>query len=499
VASPSEPGEGPAGSPKQDNLGIDKNMPDQNSLVTLDYNNMLSPRLGGEQGIDPARLAELAERFREVHADVERRREAGELGFYSLPYQTDVVDEIESFANGVGQAFENVVVLGIGGSALGTIALRTALLNPYWNELDNEGRDFFPRLYVLDNVDPWTIHAFLDRIDLRRTLFNVVSKSGGTAETMSQYLIVRERLEAELGDGYRGHFLFTTDPAKGVLRQLSETERIGTLPIPPNVGGRFSVLSAVGLLPAALVGIPIRELLEGARLMDERCRTDDLLSNPAGLFAALQYLADTERGAPIHVMMPYSDRLRDVADWFRQLWAESLGKERTRAGEEVFVGPTPVKSLGATDQHSQVQLYVEGPFDKTITFLVERDSGVDVQIPSIPLYAEVGELGYLGGHSLGGLLHAEMTATEAALAQRGRMNMTLEIPRVDARSVGALLFLLEVATVYAGGLYGVDPLDQPGVELGKQLTYGLMGRKGYEERREEMERTEQKSDEWVVR
>ncbi|HEX8271131.1 MAG TPA: glucose-6-phosphate isomerase [Longimicrobiaceae bacterium] len=467
-------------------------------LVTLDYNNMLAPRLGGEHGIDPARLDALAERFREVHADTERRREAKELGFYDLAYADEVVSEIESFANGAGQVFENLVVLGIGGSALGTIALRTALLHPYWNELDGEGRDFFPRLYVLDNVDPATFTAFLDHVDLRKTLFNVVSKSGGTAETMSQYLVIRDKLEAELGEGYRGHILFTTDPQKGVLRQLAQTERIGTLPIPANVGGRFSVLSAVGLFPAAMTGIDVRALLAGAREMDERCRGAELRDNPAALFAALQYLADTEKQAPIHVMMPYSDRLRDVADWFRQLWAESLGKQRTRAGEEVFAGPTPVKSLGATDQHSQVQLYVEGPFDKTITFLVERDPAEDVEIPSLPLYAEVGELGYLGGHTMGELLRVEQQATEAALARRGRMNMTLTVPRVDARSLGALFQLLEIATVYAGGFYGVDPLDQPGVELGKQLTYGIIGRKGFEEAQAEWEGREPKRDEWTL-
>ncbi len=465
-------------------------------MITLDYNNMLRPRLGRERGIEPERLDALAERFREIHADVERRREGGELGFYQLPYVGEIVDQIEAFANGVGQAFENVVVLGIGGSALGTIALRTALLDPYWNELDDEARDFFPRLYVLDNIDPATVTAFLRRVDLRRTLFNVVSKSGGTAETMAQFMIVRQALEAELDEGYRRHLLFTTDPEKGVLRQLAEAEEIPSLPIPPNVGGRFSVLSAVGLLPAALVGIPIRELLEGAREMDERCRTDDLRRNPAGLFATLQFLADRELGAPIHVMMPYSDRLRDVADWFRQLWAESLGKQRSLGGEEIFVGPTPVKALGATDQHSQVQLYMEGPFDKTITFLSEQNPEEDVQIPA--LYREIAELGYLGGRTLGELLRAEQEATEAALTQRGRMNMTIELSAVDARVVGGLFFMLQIATVYAGALYDVNPLDQPGVELGKQLTYGIMGRTGYEEFRDEFARREEKRKEWTV-
>ncbi|HET8656171.1 MAG TPA: glucose-6-phosphate isomerase [Longimicrobiaceae bacterium] len=464
--------------------------------ITLDYNNMLAPRLGGGHGVDPARLSGLQGRFAEVHADAQRRRESGELGFYDLPDAGEVVDEIEAFANGVGQAFEDVVVLGIGGSALGTIALKTALLDPFWNERSAEDRDFFPRLHILDNPDPRTFESFLEHIDLRKTLFNVISKSGGTAETMSQMLIVREKLEAELGDGYRGHLLFTTDPEKGVLRKLAREEQIAALPVPPSVGGRFSVLSAVGLLPAALVGIEIRELLAGAKEMAERCRSAELKENPAGIFAALQYLADTEKHAPIQVMMPYSDRLRDVADWFRQLWAESLGKSQDRAGKDVFVGPTPVKSLGATDQHSQMQLYMEGPFDKTITFVVEQSLEVDIQIPGV--YPDVPELGYLGGHTLGELLRVEQQATEAALAQRGRMSMTISLPRVDERALGGLFMLLEIATVYAGGLYGVDPMNQPGVELGKQLTYGIIGRQGYEARRDEWDAREPKNEDWVI-
>jgi len=465
--------------------------------IKLDYNNMLRPRLGDGRGIDPERLGALAERFRRIHADVESRRDGGDLGFYQLPYASEVVDAIEQFAQGPGQAFSNLVVLGIGGSALGTVALRTALLDPFWNELDDEGREFYPRLYVVDNPDPATFAALLRRIDVRKTLFNVVSKSGGTAETMSQLLIVRQKLEEVIGgEGYRRHLLFTTDPSAGVLRRLAEEEDIAALAVPPNVGGRFSVLSAVGLLPAAMAGIDIQQLLEGARAMDARCRTDELLQNPAGVYAALQYLADTELAAPIHVMMPYSDPLRDVADWFRQLWAESLGKQTSRSGEEIFVGPTPVKALGATDQHSQVQLYIEGPFDKTITFLIEQERAEDISIPS--LYPDVPELGYLGGHTLAELLRIEKEATEAALTQRGRMNMTIELPRIDAHAVGELLFMLQVATVYAGGFYDVNPLDQPGVELGKQLTYGIMGRSGFESARAEWESREAKREEWQV-
>jgi glucose-6-phosphate isomerase len=261
-----------------------------------------------------------------------------------------------------------------------------------------------------------------------------------------------------------------------VLRAIADRESIATLPIPPGVGGRFSVLSAVGLLPAALVGIDIRALLEGARAMDRACDTGRLDRNPAGLFAALQWLAHTEAGAPIHVMMPYSDRLDSAADWFRQLWAESLGKRHDLQRRDVFTGPTPVKALGATDQHSQVQLYMEGPFDKTVTFLAVDEPGRDVGIP--PLYPDIDAIGYLGGRTLGQLLDAERRATAAALAERGRMNMTLALPRPDEHALGQLIMMLEIATIYAGALYEVDPLDQPGVELGKELTYGLMGRPG---------------------
>jgi glucose-6-phosphate isomerase len=243
------------------------------------------------------------------------------------------------------------------------------------------------------------------------------------------------------------------------------------------VGGRFSVLSAVGLLPAALIGIDIRALLRGAAEMDDRCRSNQLLDNPAALFAALQFLAHTRAGAPVHVMMAYTDRLYLTADWFRQLWAESLGKRLDRNADDVFTGPTPVKARRDRSAFA-VQLYMEGPFDKTVTLLATELYAIDVEIPR--LYEGQPALSYLGGHTLGELLAAERAATAAALAEHGRMNMTLTLPRIDAHSLGQLFMLLQFATVYAGAFYNVDPFDQPGVELGKQLTYGLMGREGFE-------------------
>ena len=458
--------------------------------LRLDYTNLMDAAVAG--GVTDAELAAAADDFRAAHEAVKDDHEAGRLGFIDLPVHHRCRDQVNDYAARARGRFRDVVVLGIGGSALGPIALRTALRPPGWNDLSEGERGGLPRLHVLDNVDPITIAALLARLDLKRTLFVVTSKSGGTAETMAQYLVVRDRLERTVGGAVADHLVFVTDPERGALRALARAEGIAALDVPANVGGRFSVLSPVGLLPAALIGIDTAGLLSGAAEMARRCATATLSENPAGSYAVLQWLSHTAHGRGTHVFMPYADALRDFAAWFVQLWAESLGKIRP---DGASVGPTPVAALGATDQHSQVQLFMEGPADKTVTFLAVDDRGDDVAIPA---GATASDLAYLGGHTLGELLRVEKEATEAALAQRGRMNMTIELDAVNARSIGELFMLLQIATVYAGGLYGVDPLDQPGVELGKQLTYGIMGRAGFEKHRQEYEARPARRDDWTV-
>ncbi|MEP6572383.1 MAG: glucose-6-phosphate isomerase [Gemmatimonadota bacterium] len=447
--------------------------------MKLNYGRMFSDRLDDLHGLSRARLTELVRRFPEVQAEVARLRASGEYGFYGLGEQLAAVKNIATFADGLGQAYDHVLVLGIGGSALGARALLSALRRPAWNELDDEAREFFPRLTVLDNIDPGSVRAALERIDPRRVLVNVISKSGGTAETMAQYLVVRAWLEAALGPAATRHLVFTTDPRTGALREMASRENIATLEVPSEVGGRFSVLSPVGLLPAALVGIDIEALLTGARRALERAGGDDLLRNPAALYAALHWAADTSLGARIHVLMPYTDRLREFAEWFRQLWAESLGKALDRRGNTVHAGPTPVAAVGPTDQHSQVQLFMEGPYDKAIAFITVDDLGEDIPIPAREGLPP--DLAYLPGRTLGGLLRAEYEATSAALARLGRMSLTLRLPRLSAEVLGELIMFFQLATGYAGVWYGVNPFDQPGVELGKRLTYAAMGRPGFAE------------------
>ena len=453
--------------------------------ITLDYTNMMAPPIEG--AISTVEWAGAAASFTTAHQAVAGQHASGTLGFLDLPGDAALHRQTLDFVAGQrgrqgGDSLTDVVVLGIGGSALGPIALRTALCAPQWNLLDDAARGGKPRLHVLDNVDPANISALLARLDLRHALFVVTSKSGGTAETMAQYLIIRQRLETALGaEAAKARLVFVTDPQKGALRTISRAEGVTALDIPANVGGRFSVLTPVGILPAALVGIDTTALLKGAAEMRTRCASATIGENIAGTYAALQYLADARHGRHIQVLMPYSDALRDMADWFVQLWAESLGKHRSPG--DAGVGPTPLGALGATDQHSKVQLFMEGPGDKTVTFIGVQEGGVDVEIPR--LHQDIPELAYLGGHRLSELLDIERRATAGALARRGRPNMTLTLERVDAWHVGGLLMFLELATAYAGQLYGVNAFDQPGVELGKQFTYAMLGRSDAGQARQE--------------
>jgi len=410
-------------------------------------------------------------------------RRTGTLGFFTLPTDNALLEQSLAVAEKVRGTIDDVLLLGIGGSALGPIALRTALRPPGWNMLSAEQRDGYPRLHVLDNVDPDSIHALLNRLDFTRTLVLVVSKSGGTVETMAQYLMVRDALDKAVGAEHaRDHIVLVTDPEVGALRKIARAEGITAVDIPANVGGRFSVLTPVGVLPAALMGVDVRAMLAGAAHIIERGANTDLAQNIAGTFAVMQWLADTKHGRRIHVLMPYADGLRDLALWFVQLWAESLGKIRPDGSH---TGPTPVPALGATDQHAQVQLFMEGPVDKTVTFIAVKGREGQGAIPG--RHADISELAYIGGHTLGELMDVEQRATAGALAARGRLNATLHVDAVDAWHMGALMQCFGLATAYAGSLYGIDAFNQPGVELGKQYAYGMLGRPGFDAAKAEFE------------
>ena len=465
-------------------------------MLKLDYNYMMADFIG-KHGITKADFDGLVDKFAAAHKGMVEKRAAGKMDFRDLPYnQDEIVADILAYTAEMKGGIDAFVVLGIGGSALGPMAVHQAINNPYYNELPLEKRGGNPRFYVADNVDPERLTYLFTVIDPTKCLFNVVSKSGSTSETMSQFMIIKALLEEKLGkDAAKKHIVCTTDHKNGNLIKIAKDEGYKTFYIPSGVGGRFSQLTPVGLLPAAFCGIDIAELLKGAAVMDELCKKECVFENPGYIYAALHYIL-MEKGMNMSVMMPYADSLKFMSDWHAQLWAESLGKRFDNEGKEVFVGQTPIKAMGVTDQHSQVQLYTEGPFDKIVVFLGVEKYRETIEIPRI--YQDISSLGFLGGITHDELIQVEQMATEYALLTAGRPSMTLTLDKVNENTVGQLLYLLEVATAYAGELMNINAFDQPGVEEGKNATYAYFGRPGYEEKKKELDARPKKQEKYIV-
>ena len=451
--------------------------------LQLDITHLFAESVGKEHGVTSQELAKIRKQLQPVFSSFSEARQHGKYPYLEIPYDDDLISAVmDTVAEFQGQ-FENLIILGIGGSSLGFGTCVRALLHPFHNLLKPEQRNDHPRVFIMDNVDPKTFLGLLDVIDLEDSLIVVISKSGATAETAAGMLFILDALKKQVEDHWRDHLVVITDPQSGELRKLALEWKIPILPIHPGIGGRFSVLTPVGLFPCAMVGIDIGEMCAGARAMDARLNSPDPLENPAAALAGFLTHLDRNKGNPMAVMMPYADGLYAAADWFRQLWAESLGKATTVTGEPTCVGQTPIKALGTTDQHSQVQLYMEGPSDKVFIFLEtswSQEAKLPAEVPKSPT------LDYLASKSLNQLILSEKKATELALTQAHRPNATIIFPETSAYTLGQFFLLWETATVLAGGLLNINPLDQPGVELGKKLTYALMDRPGYEAQKQEI-------------
>jgi len=429
--------------------------------VTFDYGNLVEVE-GGMRGDE---LDEARPRLREAVEELL----GSPPGFMRLPKTGEYAEASVRVADEIrGSGATDFIHVGIGGSALGPMALQKALNHPFYNALSAETRRG-PRIHFAENTDPNTLAAILGVADPTSTWVNLVTKSGSTAETMANFLAIRDWLVDALGNfGYQGRTVATTDPEEGFLKEIADREDLTVLPIPKDVGGRFSVLTPVGLLPAAVANLDVEALLAGAaRCVDEVNEQRD--EHPAVVGAAMHYLLDTTRGRNVRVMMTYADALERLAAWFVQLWAESLGKDGK--------GSTPHGAVGTTDQHSQVQLYMQGPQDKVVEIVEVEDHPRDLPIPEA--YEDLEGVGYLGGHTMAELLNVECDATRKALTEAGRPNSTIKLGAVNEENLGYLLQALEVQTAIAGSLYGVNAFDQPGVEAGKQITYKRMGRPGY--------------------
>ncbi len=408
--------------------------------MNLDIQNLIS------LGINSLELSKLKESADLIPGFIESFKKRDQ-GFLNIPKVKAQVLSVKSMADKLTGKFEDIVVLGIGGSALGITCIRDCLMGKFSNF---SGK----RLFVIDNLD--TIGDIEKLINLDKTLFIVISKSGATPETMAQYFYFKDKVSKE-------NFVFITDSNEGELRKIGKELQIKMLDIPANVGGRFSVLTSVGLFPAAMMGINIEEMLEGAEEMAKSFENNEFERNIAFQLATIQYLLDWEEGIRITVMMPYNSRLFSFADWYRQLLAESIGKDGK--------GLTPLIALGVTDQHSQLQLYNEGPKDKLFIFM-EVGEEDRTMIPKI----ENENFKYLSGVSFGKLMSVEKKATEQALTQYEKPNITLKIDKLDAKNLGGLFMLFETSIAFLGEYYRINAFNQPGVELGKKLTKEILSK-----------------------
>ena len=437
----------------------------------FDFSLVHEGNLRNGEGLTPFQRERALRRAERAAKKLASRHAAGEIGFPGLPFLEKEARALSRYAAGMRKRFTHLLVLGIGGSALGTKAV--------YEGVGGEGARKGLRLAVADNVDPDEFFPLLRSHPMKTTAVVAISKSGGTAETNAQLALAIEGLKRANGRKWKEHLVLITDPSKGAFRRFADSEGIPSFSVPPNVGGRFSVLSPVGLLPLAAAGVSVEKLLSGARWMESAFRGSKGDKNPV-LFAAAvfsHYLVDKPK--PVHVWLTYGEGLQRVAEWWQQLWGESLGKRKTAAPP---VGQTPARAVGVTDQHSQVQLYQDGPADKVFTFVKwmgGRERG------NVPASGFAPGMEMLGGRPLRDLFDAEFEGTIGALWKAGRPVVRIEVGKRDEAHLGAFLHFWEWVTAIVGECAGIDPFDQPGVEEGKIITRALMGEKGTAKRREE--------------
>ncbi len=385
-----------------------------------------------------------------VKQTIKQKRQAGDLGFLDLPYQKNISD-LKKNAQKIKNSCETLLVIGIGGSSLGAKAAIEAL----------ETRSKTQVLF-LENPNPVTLERTLQKINLKKTAINVISKSGATLETLSLFFIVFEKLRKAVPEKQlKEKIWITTELTKNPLYKIAQEYSFPVLPIPHTVPGRYSVLSSVGLFPLLVAGLDVEELLAGAAFIDQNSRD-------TYLYGTLAYGTHQLLKKPLTVFFPYDERLSLLGDWFCQLWAESLAKSESS-------GPTPLKAIGAMDQHSLLQLFLQGPRDKWYTLLAidTYESSLESSL-AIPQTKLLKEFSYLANIPLEKVLQAEQKITEKSLIQFENPVCRITLPSVSTYSLGALFYHFELAAAVAGYLYEINPFDQPAVEQGKILTHKLL-------------------------
>jgi len=446
--------------------------------LTLDFTNCLAEAIGATHGLTKSEVETLVAKFPKHHESIEEMRANGESAFFDLPYQD--LGELKALLKKHQGKWSDLVVVATGGSALAARTLLGALGHAAHNLLEAKGRKGAPRIHILDNADPVAANQLLDVLDLKKTLFQVVSRGGLTAETDALFLWLADILRKKVGkSALSAQMLIVSDREKGPLAEIAKLEKIDLLHNPANLAGRYGILGAAGLFAAGLAGADIAALLAGAGDMDKRCRHGDPYKNPVYMHSLTHYLLTRKRRKTMHVTFAFSNRLHAVGLWYNHLCSVSLGKMLNRKGKAVHVGPSPVCALGTFDQYGQQQLFAEGPFDKVVTFITAKDHGATVQVPG--LFPKIEAAAYLKDVSLTTMLDNGYIAAEQHTTQSGRPCMAITLDKIDEHHIGGLHYMLELSTVMSAELYGINPFDQPGVEHSTHAQMAQLGRPGFED------------------
>lgn len=417
-------------------------------------------------------------------SDLIKTAEENKIGFTKL-IDNDY-NNIKSFVKSVSGKFNDLIVIGIGGSSLGFEAIADAILPYGHNSLSFSERGGFPRVWIADNIDPYKSYWITKNCVPQDTILCVITKSGSTVETISNFLFIYNWLEEEVED-IKEHVIVITDNADNALRRFATEKHFQIFDIPVNVGGRYSVLSAVGMVPAAILGMDINKFLLGAK--EATANNYEKI-----LYLAAVYIYYIEKKYNINVIMPYSSRLNAFGKWFCQLWAESLGKKYNLNGDIINFGTTPLPSIGANDQHSLMQLFKEGPNDKIITFIEVENHDFEIVLQNV----NIKDFNYLKDKKVGDLINIELKSTELALKKENKPSIKIKLENINEYTLGYLFMLYQYVVPVIGYTYNIDPFNQPGVEEGKNFAYALMGRPGYEEKKKEFEETYVKEDDFIV-
>ena len=466
------------------------------SGFTFDYDNLY-----GEGKVTEADLKSYEEDLKKAHEAMKVMRETGfirahlskdgepeKVLFSQLPYVEEghlnspsSLKHLQELTDHVKDNVDVVVSLGIGGSYLGDKVIFDVQCGAYWNELTKEERNGFPKVYFSgNNIDPRSTGDLIHHLETEskilkyhekrnlKVLLLVISKSGGTLDTMSNFMVIYDALQKY--PGIDVEVVAVTDPnmeKQTLLKKLAIEKGWPQFAVPDGVGGRFTVFTEVGLTLAACIGFDIKSFLDGAKDMDKACQNDDIWQNPAMLNAALKFAASEKHGRDIEVMMPYGDYLKSVSEWYIQLLAESLGKQFNKEGKEVCYGRTPLVAVGTTDMHSQTQQHQEGKLNKVVQFVKIEKWANDLVIPNT--FPEAKKLADISGVTMSEALEVARQSNADALASNKRYNACFALPELNAYHLGELLYMLAMSVAYEGELADVDAFNQPGVESYKRI------------------------------